>query len=47
MSQALFEHKIRPGVIKRFSWRAALTIQELAEGRIDLLRVAESQCLKS
>ena len=30
-----------------FSRRAALTIQELAESRIDHSKVAEGQCLKS
>ena len=37
----------RSGVGKLLSRKAALTIQELAEGRIDYLRVAEGQCLKS
>ena len=43
-------HKVQEsnsGLGKLFSRRAALTIQELAEGRIDHIRVAEGQCLKS
>ena len=51
IEELIWERKIvkcvYSGVGKLFSRKAVLTIQELAKGRIDHLRVDEDQCLKS